>query len=106
MRVALSLPGGEIVFSPEHDLEGPYPYLVAIGTLRIAARAGRLAGLGVGESPSLEVQLQNAERQVADTIGLPFRAPTRVLNDDGSVFFDGIVSKITLGKVITLTLES
>lgn len=106
MRVVLSVPGADLEFVPPHADGAPYRYLVAVGALRVAARAGRVAGLGVGESPNLEVQLQNAARETASLIGTPLRCPVMVYEDDGSLFFDGIVSKVALGKTITLTLES
>lgn len=103
MRAVFGLAGATVEFTPKTDA-GPYPYLLAVGTLRVAARAGRLSGLGVGESPSLDIVLENNERQTAPTIGNPLRVPVTVTYDDGSPFFVGVVSKCRFGRTITLTL--
>lgn len=106
MRLDLTLAGGVIPFSRVNE-DGEYPYLIGAGTLRMAARGGRYAGLGVGESPSIEVRLQNNARQVMDVLGTPpLRAPATLYDDAGEVFFEGIVSKVVLGRVVILTLES
>jgi hypothetical protein len=52
---------------------GPYPYVLEFSNLRLAARAGHLSGLGVGESPSMRVKLTNREGRVARMIGQPLR---------------------------------
>lgn len=103
MRLVLDIAGAPIEFTSLTD-DGPYPYLISVGTLQIAARAGRLAGLGVGESPSLDVLLANNERQTAPLIGLPLRARATVYDDDGAVFFAGAVENILFGRTITLKL--
>ncbi len=104
MRAVLNLGGTLLEFTAKTDTEGPYPYLISVGLLRVAARAGRVAGLGVGESPSLDVRLDNTERQTAPIIGNPLRAPVDVAFDNGDPFFSGVVSRVEFGRTITLTL--
>ena len=104
MRLSLELAGGTVEFTQVDD--GPYPYLTSVGTLRIAARAGTLAGLGVGESPSVAVALDNTERQVAAIIGNPLRGIATITYDDGEPFFAGAVSNITFGRSIDLVVTA
>ena len=67
MRLVLDLGGNEIEFT--EPLSGSlFPYLLEVGELRIAARAGYISGLGVGESPSLAVTLDNASNRAADAV--------------------------------------
>lgn len=106
MRIEIDVGGATLPIGELTDGAAPYRYLIAVGSLRMAARAGHLAGLGVGESPNLDVLLQNNRRQATTLVGTPLRAPVRVYESDGSLFFDGIVSKVTLGKTLTLILES
>lgn len=104
MRLVLALNPSAIEFTPQTDA-GPHPYLIAVGTLRIAARAGQNSGFGVGESPGLEVLLDNNERQTTRIIGVPLRVGATVY--DGDVpFFAGVISKIRFGRTIALKIES
>ena len=104
MRAEFNLGGTLVEFTQKTDEAGPYPFLLRVGVLRMAARAGRAAGLGVGESPSLDVELDNTERQAAPIIGNPLRSPVTVKFDDGSTFFSGVVSRAQYGRTITITL--
>ena len=104
MRLVLVLPPSEISFTPTND-DGPYPFLLEVGTLRVAARAGRESGIGVGESPSIDVQLDNAGNHVASIIGSPLRVRATVYDGD-TVFFTGIVANVRHGRTIQLTIES
>jgi hypothetical protein len=104
VRAVFDLGGTTVEFTRKTDTDGPYPYLTRVGTLRVAARAGRQAGLGVGESPSLDISLDNNERQTAAILGNPLRAPVTVYEDDGDIFFAGAISRIQFGRVIVVTL--
>lgn len=103
MQAVFNLGGTSVEFTQKTD-EGPYPYLLLVGVLRMAARAGQTSGLGVGESPSLDIQLENSERQSAPIIGNPLRVPVAVQHDDGSTFFSGVISRVEYGRIITLTI--
>lgn len=105
MRLVLALNGGAIeITSPRTP--GPYQWLLDVGTLRTAARAGDQTGIGVGESPSVVVSIDNTKRKAAAKIGRPLRERATVYDDDGAEFFAGTVSVVALGRVITLTLEA
>lgn len=105
MRLVVDLGGNEIEFT-EPLSGGAFPYLLEVGSLSIAARAGYISGLGVGESPSLEVALDNSGNRVAGIVGQPLRAPLTVYDADDSVFWQGIVSSVRYGRTITLTVEA
>jgi len=105
MRLVLDLGGNEIEFT--EPLSGSlFPYLLEVGELRIAARAGYISGLGVGESPSLAVTLDNAGNQAADIIGSPLRARATVYDDDGSTYWSGVIAAASYGRVIGLTVDA
>lgn len=106
MRIEVDIAGATLRIAEITDADDEYNYLISVGTLRMAARAGHLSGLGVGESPSLDLLLQNNKRQTITLLGTPLRAPVRCYNKDESLFFEGIVSKVTLGKTVTLLVES
>jgi len=101
----LDLGGNEIEFT-EPLSGGAFPYLLEVGELRIAARAGYLSGLGVGESPSLAVTLDNAGNRAAGIVGAPLRATASVYDDDDSVYWAGIVSAASYGRTIGLTIDA
>lgn len=105
MRLVLTLGGAQVEFT-EPLSGGQFPYLLEVGVLRIQARAGYLSGLGVGESPSLSVTLDNSANRVADIIGAPLRARATVYDDDESVFWAGIVSGISYGRTLDITVEA
>lgn len=106
MYVEIDIAGATFRLDPLNVRDAAYPYLVGTGTLRMAARAGQSAGLGVGESPSFDVELRNDKRQAVSLIGTPLRSPLRVYDDAGDVFFEGIVSKVNLGRNVSLVIES
>ena len=105
MRLVVDLGGNEIEFT-EPLSGGAFPYLLEVGTLRIAARAGYISGLGTVESPSLTVTLDNAANRAAGIIGQPLRAQATVYDDDGSTYWVGIVSAVSYGRTIALTVDA
>jgi hypothetical protein len=105
MRLVVDLGGNEIEFT-EPLSGGAFPYLLEVGTLRIAARAGYISGLGVGESPSLAVTLNNAGDRAADIIGAPLRSVATIYDDDGSVYWSGIVSAASYGRTLGITIDA
>lgn len=106
MRGEIDIAGATIPLGALNDRDAAHPYFVGTGVLRMAARAGQSSGLGVGESPSLDVYLQNNARQAHALIGTPLRAPFRVYDNADALFYEGIVSRATLGRTMTLTIES
>lgn len=105
MRLDLALEPSVISFTRVAD-GGEFPWMLTVGTLRLQARAGHLTGIGVGETPSLQVVLDNKGKKAAKVIGRPLRVRATVYDGD-DLFFDGTVASIEYGRVaITLTLES
>lgn len=103
MRLVLALDSGDVSF------EGPgspaaFPWLLGVGTLRIAARAGNASGFGVGETSSLTATLDNAGKQAAGVVGVPLRRVATVYDDDGEQFFSGTVESVRVGRVLALTI--
>lgn len=90
----------------EFVADGEYPWLVKVGTLLLAARAGHLEGVGVGESANMTFELDNIDRQAAALLGRPVRAPAAIYDDAGDVFFSGLVQSISYGAVLTGTIEA
>lgn len=104
MRLVLTLGTSVVEFTPLND-DGPYPFLVSVGNIRIAARAGNTSGFGSTEAPSASVVLQNAARRVATLIGNPLRA-SALLYDGDALAFAGFVASIKYGLTVQLSLES
>lgn len=105
MRLVLELVPGAIEFTRRGD-SGPYPLLLSVGTLRLAARAGQVSGIGATESTSLTVSLDNAGRRAATLLGRPLRVAAEVFDDADELLFSGIVSAIEYGRTLDLTLEA
>lgn len=82
-----------------------WPLLTEIGTLRSAARAAHLEGIGAGEAPSISVTLNNSKRRASDLIGLPLRRRARI-EDGDQVLFEGVVSDIGYGNTLTLEVAA
>lgn len=86
---------------------GEYPLLSTVSTLRLAARAGQQSGLGVGESPSVNVTLNNVDRTAASLLGNPIRLKAELYNSDDTLFWAGFISHMgTIAGALTLTIES
>lgn len=103
MKLVLYLDPAQIEIG-EALSDSAMPYLISVGVLRMQARAGYISGLGVGESPSLEVTLDNCQNRVADIIGQPLRKRADVLEDDDTPYWQGIVSALSYGRDITITI--
>ena len=84
---------------------GAYPLLEGIGTMRLAVRAGTPVGLGVGETGSVAVYLENSRKQASRILGRPLRVRAELLEDDGSPIFEGRISSCTLGQLMALEVE-
>lgn len=104
MRLVLTLGASVLPFTPLSD-DGPYPYLVSVGAISIAARAGAASGFGATETPNASVTLLNRNKRTALLIGNPLRAKAELF--DGDVLaFTGTVAAIAYGLNIELTLEA
>jgi len=105
MRLVLALSPSAIEFTRRGG-SGPYPLLLSVGTLRLAARAGQVSGIGATESTSLTVSLDNAGRRAATLLGRPLRVGAEVYDDADELLFAGIVSTVEYGRTLDLTLEA
>ena len=105
MRLVVTTGGVELTFTEPVD-GGAYPWLTKVGALLLAARAGHLSGVGVGESANMTVELDNTRRQAATLLGFCPRAPAVVYDDEGDEFFSGLVQRLDFGAVLVLTLEA
>lgn len=85
---------------------GEYPWLTKVGTLMLAARAGHLDGIGVGEGANIEVELDNAGRQATTLLGYPLRAPADVYDDDDELLLSGLVARFTPARAVSMTIEA
>jgi hypothetical protein len=104
MRLVLTIAAVDLSFTPLGDV-GPYPMLIEVASLRIAAKAGAAAGLGTSEPPDASVTLENSGKRASAIIGVPLRAPAKLY--DGDVLaFEGIVSAIKFSRIIELTIQS
>lgn len=105
MRLAVTAGGVDLTFT-EPQASGAYPWLVKVGPLLLAARAGHLSGVGIGESANMTVELDNTSRQAATLLGFCPRAPAVVYDDAGDEFFSGLVQRLDFGALLALTLEA
>jgi hypothetical protein len=103
-RLVLFLDTSEVPFTKVGE-SGPYAMLLSIGTLRLAARAGNISGIGVTESTSVRVQLDNTGRRVSKIIGRPLRVRAEIY-DGEDLFFVGTVASISYGQTVEITLEA
>lgn len=105
MRLVLDLGTAQIEFT-SHGSSGAYPWLLWVGALRIAARAGTPKGLTVGETPNLEVALSNVGKRAARIVDVPLRRRATLYDDDGALYFDGTVAQVRVGTELVLTIEA
>lgn len=105
MRLVLAIPPGSLEFT-EPNTGGAYPLLASVGTLRVAARAGDAIGIAASASSNISVTLNNAGHKAALLIGAPLRVGATVFEDNGDVFFDGIVAVVEYGGTIVLEIDA
>lgn len=84
---------------------GPHPWLVGISDVLLAARAGHLSGVGVGETPNMTIDIDNEDRQAATLLGRCLRARVDVYYPT-DLLMTGIVQAIVYGRTLTLTVEA
>lgn len=96
--------GGTEIEIAERGTDSPYPWLTKAGNMLLAARAGHLQGIGVGESASMTVELDNSDKQASALLGYCLRA--RAWFYDGDDVFPGLIQQIEVGHPLILTLEA
>jgi hypothetical protein len=106
MTLTIWLEDVPIVFT-EPRTGGAYDWLTSVGPLALAARAGHLEGIGIGETPNLELELDNTNRQASRVLGQALRARVDVADNNGDPYFSGLVASIAYGATtIALNIES
>lgn len=83
-----------------------WPWLASAGTLREQARASHLGTLSEGETPHMTVTLDNSRRQATELLGRPLRASTKLLDNDGAVMFEGLITSVKYGPALTLEIDA
>lgn len=99
MRVEMDIDGITVEFC-EKNAGGQNPYLIAVGELRTAARAGPAVGIVGTESASVPITFANCP-QSAKLIDQPLRCASRAYDDADALFFEGFVSSIEYAAAIT-----
>jgi len=105
MKLVVSVDGVDLEFVAP-GASGRYPWLVKVGALLLAARAGHLEGLGQGESANMTFELDNIGRQAADLLGRPVRAPAVLYDDAGDEFFSGLIQQVSYGAILSGMIEA
>lgn len=107
MRAVIALPPSAITISEINDVAAKHRYLVNVGTLRMSARAGDSSvEFGNGSTSQLDLTFSNEGKRFATLTGSPFRTRVDVYDDDGALFFAGLVALIAFGRQIVWTLKS
>lgn len=104
-RLVLDLDGAETVFFPPGK-DAAYPWLIGTGPLNLAATAGHLEGIGVGETASVEVRIKNERNQASRLIGYAMRAAATLYDDEDNSYIVGLVQQIVYGNPLVLTIEA
>jgi hypothetical protein len=102
MKLRLAIGAAEVEFT---EAGGPYPLIVAVGSLHMTARSGDPSDTASDETPSVVVSLNNDGNIAAGIVDVPLRALGAIDNDDGSEYFSGIVSQVDFGRTVDITLE-
>lgn len=105
MRLVIRIDGVDFEFV-EGRADGEYPWLGKVGNLLLAARAGHLESVGLPETASITVQLDNENRQAATLLGRPVRAGATLFDDEDETLFSGLIQKIEYGPTLAITIES
>lgn len=105
MNVVMTLTPSVVTFTFPRD-GGTYPWISYIGTRRGKVRAGHISKIGTNETPSMQFVLTNVANEVSNIIGVPLRQRCVINNDDGSVFFSGLIAQMTFGPEITVTVNA
>jgi hypothetical protein len=105
MRAVVHADDVALVFTRPKD-GGTFPLLVKVSPLLVAAQAGHISGLGVGESSNCQIVLDNSKGIASKLLDHPLRNLVEVFDDAGEPFFRGLVQSFIEGTLLTLTLEA
>lgn len=112
MRLVLGIEQGEtwLWFSRDAATVAPGPlqwqWLAGVGTIRKAARASYLGGIGETESPNVSATLNNRNRQASTLLGIPLRRRAEIRDETGALLFAGVISKVAYGAELYLEIEA
>jgi len=86
------------------DAPDAYPWLTDVGDLVLQARTGTVRGAFSDQSANVTVTLDNSGRQASTLIGQPLRVRAEIEDDDGHLYFAGMVQTIDYGTVVALDI--
>jgi hypothetical protein len=98
--------GTEITLHPRRVSCAAYPWLVKTGNLLLAARAGHLDGVSVGESANMDFEIDNEGKQASELLGYALRSRGTFYDDNEDRIIVGLVQQIQFGQPLVLTLEA
>jgi hypothetical protein len=104
-RVAVELDSATVEFA-RPDADAPFPWFMRVSPLRMAARAGTPTGLGVAQTPSVDVVIDNANAQAKAILGHPMRRRVTIYNEDDSIYFEGLVQRMRVSHSLVLVVEA
>lgn len=105
MKLVVTRGGARLEFTPPGS-GGEFPWLSKVGTLAIVARAGHLDGAVVESESTLEFDLDNTARQAATLLGHCVRATAEVYDDNGELFFFGLIQRVTYDAMLAGSIEA
>jgi hypothetical protein len=105
MRLTIDLESAVLEFTDPRT-DAAYPWLDAVGEVRIAARAGSPSGFGVGEAPNGSVTLNNARKQAERLLSAPLRRRATIYDNAGKLYFEGTITEAIAGRSLVLKIEA
>lgn len=103
MRLTIALASASLTFH-EPGADEAFPWLIDVGALREAARAGNGRGT---EAPNTTVALDNAQNKAGRILVAAERRRATLYDAAGRVHFEGIIQSIAPGlRELVLTIEA
>lgn len=110
MKLYLYPPGALLIFveplTPPAAEPDARPWLTDVSGYSVAARSSAFRSAGATESASITVELDNRERQASLLIRNPARNWAEVYNDDGTLYFAGLVQGAEYGTSVKMNVEA
>lgn len=86
---------------------GPYPLLIGVGPMNISVRVGSPAGIGVNETGSVNVYIDNSRNRFLDNVPFLTRCRADLYDDAGGLAFEGIIAGSSIvNNVVNIGLEA
>jgi hypothetical protein len=103
VRLSIELDSATISFHSA-GADEPYPWLIEVGALREAARAGNGQST---ETANTTCAIDNAQNKAGRILEAAERRRATLYDDAGRVHFDGIIQSIAPGlRELVLTIEA